>query len=112
MNLFQLLTLSVVTAVLAVEFLGLCRKSAGRKPRLLHRCVVRRGRGDRGSRNPSSHRNSHRHRSGSGPCPLPGRPGVLVGFVLLLLLYRAIGAAAYGSGASPGNAERPAWPAG
>jgi len=35
MNLFQLLTLSVVTAVLAAEFLGLCRRSAGRKLRLL-----------------------------------------------------------------------------
>ena len=77
MNLFQLLTLSVVTAVLAAEFLGLCRRSAGRKlAAVAHRCVVRRGRGDRGSRNPSSHRDSHRHRSGSRPCPVPGRPGV------------------------------------
>ena len=39
MNLFQLLTLSVVAAVLAAEFLGLCRKSAGRKPRLLRIAV-------------------------------------------------------------------------
>ena len=39
MNLFQLLTLSVVAAVLAAEFLGLCRKSAGRKSRLLRIAV-------------------------------------------------------------------------
>ena len=39
MNLFQLLTLSVVTAVLAAEFLGLCRRSAGRKLRLLRIAV-------------------------------------------------------------------------
>ena len=39
MNLFQLLTLSVVAAVLAAEFLGLCRRSAGRKSRLLRIAV-------------------------------------------------------------------------
>ncbi len=39
MNLFQLLTLSVVAAVLAAEFLGLCRKTAGRKSRLLRIAV-------------------------------------------------------------------------
>ena len=39
MNLFQWLTLSVVAAVLAAEFLGLCRRSAGRKLRLLRIAV-------------------------------------------------------------------------
>jgi len=39
MNLFQLVTLSVVAAVLAAEFIGLCRKSAGRKSRLLRIAV-------------------------------------------------------------------------
>ena len=39
MNLFQWLTLSVVAAVLAAEFLGLCRRSAGQKSRLLRIAV-------------------------------------------------------------------------
>ncbi len=39
MNLFQLLALSVLAAVLAAESLGLCRRSPGRKLRLLRIAV-------------------------------------------------------------------------
>jgi hypothetical protein len=39
MNPFQWLTLSGVAAVLAAEFLGLCRRTAGRKLRLLRIAV-------------------------------------------------------------------------
>ena len=107
MNLFQWLTLSVVAAVLAAEFLGLCRKSAGRKSRLLRIAVWS---------------------AAAAAIVDPGIPQAIAirigigrgadlvlylvvlaflrGVVLLLLLLHAVAATAYGSGASPGNTER------